>query len=281
MTTTQETAIQRDVRLLLEIAAAIAGSGAVVSALMFYFGWVRTRVLFDEFGVPVTLLEYSSTEYVLRSTDVVFKPAIWAIITIATLTALSVALNRVENSSALSSQFLLGVRVVLAAATVGCAVRGLMGLVGQADPTDGSVLLCLSGTLVVLQYLHCRAHTRFKPPTAMLAIGVMLTLAAAFWAVSIYASDLGERMADDIKAGLSQRPNAVIYSSTDLGIAGQQPGDCRSPHDDQECRFAYSGYQLLTYSNHRWILIRQPWTQGSPTVILPDSDSVRVELVSA
>jgi hypothetical protein len=269
-----------DARLLLEIATAIAGSGALISALMLYFGWVRTRVLFDHFGVPVSILNYGTNDYVLRSAEVIFKPAVCTIIVAAVLAAVSAGMHRAESSNWNRSTRLF-VRLAMAATTsVGVAI-GLLGIAGGVNASVSSVLLCSSGALVIVQYQVRRAHASSKPPVAMLVLGLLLTLVGAFWAVSVYAAAIGIAMADDIAAGRALRPDVVVYSTTDLGISGRQGDPCRLLADGTTCRFTYVGFRLLAYTNNRWFLIRYPWSPGMGTVILPDDRTVRVELRAA
>lgn len=278
MTAEAESTIRSDVKYLFEIATAIAGSGVALSALMFYFGWVRTRVLFDFFGVPVSILGYSPTDYVLRSAEVFFKPAVWTILTLGVLTAISIGVHLVENHDSAQSWRPL-VRGVIVLATLGCVIAGILGLTRRMQPEASAVLLCVGGVLIVLLYLLYRTHSATPPPVMMLIVGALLTLAAAFWAVSIYAASIGTAVAVDIAAGRLPRPNVMIYSTTDLGIAGAQGAQCQIGPDGKTCRYMYAGYRLLAYTNERWILIRYPWSAGTPTVILADNDSVRVELV--
>ncbi|MET0898734.1 MAG: hypothetical protein ABWY45_12560 [Mycobacterium sp.] len=278
MTTEQPPDLRSEVKSFLEMAALIASFGAFLSALLIYFGWTRTRVLFGHFGVPVSLLQYSSTEYLLRSAEILFKPAIWTILALAALVATSVAAIRVERTQSASTSVRFAVRAALAIATLGCLVYGLMALDESADASSGSVLLCVAGALTVLQYVHYHVLAGVQPPKTMLAVGVLMTLAATFWAVSIYAKRLGDTFAENVEAGHSSLAYAVVHSTTDLGIAGQQGRNCKAPQGGGECRFIYNSYRLLTYANQRWILIQEPWSTGSPTVILPDIDSVRVEL---
>lgn len=277
MTTEAESTIRSDVKYLFEIATAIAGSGVALSALLFYFGWVRTRVLFDFFGVPVSILDYSNTDYVLRSAEVFFQPAVWAILTLGAVTAISICVHLIENHDKARPWRPL-VRGVIVLAALGCVIAGILGLTRRMQPETSAVLLCVGGVLIILLYLLYRTHSPTPPPVMMLIIGVLLTLAAAFWAVSIYAASIGTAVAADIAAGRLARPNVVVYSTTDLGIAGAQGTQCQIGPDGKTCRYTYAGYRLLAYTNERWILIRHPWSAGTPTVILADDDSVRVEL---
>ena len=85
-------------------------------------------------------------------------------------------------------------------------------------------------------------------------------------------------VAQEVAAGWLPRPAATVYSKTDLGIAGIQDPNSQPRTVTQSWPFTNSGYKVLAYANNRWFLIQQQWQPGTPTIILPDSDSVRVEV---
>ncbi|MDT5079250.1 MAG: hypothetical protein QOJ80_3887 [Mycobacterium sp.] len=268
------------VKALLETLGAIAGASALLSALMLYFGWVRTRVLYDYFGVPVGVLRYSTTDFVLRSADVFFQPVIWSILALAGLVAVLIGTDVLDRRITKWWLHLL-LRAALAAAASACAVTGALGLVGAVDPWSAAVSLCISGVLIVMQYVFYRRATVLRPPVIVVVIGLMLTVAATFWTVSIYAAGTGTSIAANIATGTLPRPAATVHSKTDLGIAGIQQQNSRAPVDTQSWPFTYGGYKLLAYANDRWFLISQHWQAGSPTIILPDNDSLRIELAAS
>jgi hypothetical protein len=265
------------VKALLETLGAIAGASALLSALMLYFGWVRTRVLYDYFGVPVDILKFGTTDYVLRSADVFFKPVIWSVLALAGLVGLLVGAAFLERRIANRSLRLMLRGTLAAAAAVGVII-GASGLVGDVDPSFAAISMCVSGALIVGQYVFYRRATDVRPPGITIVIGLVLSVAAMFWAVSIYANDIGKSLAQEVAAGWLPRPAAIVYSKTDLGIAGIRQPSSQRPPVTQSWPFTYSGYKVLAYANNRWFLIQQHWQPGSPTVILPDSDSLRVEV---
>ena len=169
----------------VEVITTVAGSTALLSALMLYFGWVRTRVLFDHFGVPVEILRFSTTDYLLRSAEVFFKPVILATFALACLGAVSVSANFAESKGTKRAR--IAARVILAAVAGVSAVVGVLGLLRIVDPGWGALMLIVSGALVVVQYRMYRGGTWFRPPVIVLVIGLLLTIAATFWAVAIYA----------------------------------------------------------------------------------------------
>jgi hypothetical protein len=61
-----------------KIVGAVTSQTAVIGALLFYFGWVRTHAFADYFGIDPTLVSYGPTDYMLRSINVAFPPLIGA-----------------------------------------------------------------------------------------------------------------------------------------------------------------------------------------------------------
>lgn len=61
---------------ILEIVGTVIGPAALVTGLLYYFGWVRTQAIFSYFGVDNRLIEYSPSDYVLRSSTITFGAVI-------------------------------------------------------------------------------------------------------------------------------------------------------------------------------------------------------------
>jgi len=59
---------------VLPIIGAVTSQVVLITALFYYFGWVYNRSYFDYFGIPNSLVEYGTADYVLRSIDVTFRP---------------------------------------------------------------------------------------------------------------------------------------------------------------------------------------------------------------
>jgi hypothetical protein len=70
------TAPGRDPSSVLTIIGAITSQLAVITALLYYFGWVRASYQLSYFGVDPSLAGYGTVDYVLRSTAVAFPPFI-------------------------------------------------------------------------------------------------------------------------------------------------------------------------------------------------------------
>src|SRR5829696_1227867 len=59
----------------LEGMALVLAPGTLLTALAYYFGWVRTDALYAYFGIDVGHLGLSTTDYILRSVEPLWLPA--------------------------------------------------------------------------------------------------------------------------------------------------------------------------------------------------------------
>jgi hypothetical protein len=106
---------------------------------------------------------------------------------------------------------------------------------------------------------------------------------AAFWAESVYATQVGAHLAAQVASTPSSRPAVVVYSRDRLQITG--PGVQVVPVGDDTAayRFRYTGLRLLIVANARWILIPEGWTRGNgaTVIVLPEGGSLRVDFQPA
>lgn len=64
------------VSAVLGVVGTLVAPTAVVVGLLYFFGWVRTQAIFSYFGVDTRLIDYSSADYVLRSSEILFDSLI-------------------------------------------------------------------------------------------------------------------------------------------------------------------------------------------------------------
>jgi hypothetical protein len=261
------------VKRILEIVTAVGGYTAVLSALTLYFGYLRTRTLFGYFGVPLGVLQLSTTDYLLRAPDVFFRPVAWSTLGLAMLVMLSVAVEIIDRKEA--RRLSLVTRGVLGLATALSILLGILGLVGKMSVSVSATSLVLGGALIVIQY---RLYRRIRPPVIVPVIGLIIITAAAFWWVSVYAVEVGKRSAGSIAHSNDLLPDTIIYSKNDLQLLGREEVKPTSGQP-QPWAFKFTGYKVLFYANDRWFLIRREWKPELPTVMVPDDDSVRIELL--
>src|SRR6478609_9073048 len=59
---------------VIELVARVLAPIGVLSAVLYYFGYAREQALFSYFGVDLGSLDYSPTDYLVRSAGTVFLP---------------------------------------------------------------------------------------------------------------------------------------------------------------------------------------------------------------
>jgi hypothetical protein len=254
----------------------IAAPTAVVSALLYYYGWTRTRTLFDQFGVNAGVLGYSSTDYLLRS-GVVFKPIAYAVIALAAAAAVALSVEHLERQTHFygkhlfnNSELTIG-RLLYLLPVICAGAAWWWGLHSSRHPLAAALAVLCSGAAVIVIYrLHSVATAR-KPPAIWLMVGLSLVTVGAFWWVDIYAANQGRAAAASIDA-----PPAIIYSKDPLPLAGDQSTQNTNPAA-APWNFRYTDYRVLAYADHRWILIPADPQSRAPTVLLPDSDAIRIQ----
>jgi hypothetical protein len=269
---------------ILEYVTTVGGFTAVLSALLLYFGYTRTATLYGYFGLPIGVLDLSTTDYLLRSAEVIFRPTIWATAGLALLVGFIYAFRRVESRGLRNV-----LRGALAVIALIAAIAAVAGLFEKIPASWAAFLLAVSGGCVIFAYDLAREEKPLNPPVGVLAIGILLIVAAAFWSMNLYAYHVGVTKADCYAQNSCTLPDAVIYSKDYVALPGgqEQPGKQRQPWG-----YVFSGggggdaegggvFKVLAYANHRWFLLpfswdstakQWKWDRKQHTVILPDDD---------
>lgn len=296
-------------RRVVELATLVAVPVPVLTALLYYFGFVRAQVICGYFGIEVSLLGYSVPDYVLRSARVVFDPlavlALTVLVGIAAHLALMWGLRRLPPHSRwcrAAAPVIAGTAVLLFAAALEGLGRlpGGPGLVSQSDAAVtlglGSVLIEYAVYLAEEQRLRrwrqrrSSRRRRTQPPPPLMAapaaaarrmVVAGLILIALFWGFTVEAARQGGGVAYDIARTIPTRPETIVYTKERLQLTGYGMTATALPSDGSDWRFRYTGLHILLYSGKRWFLLPTDWRQdnGAPVVILNDDPaSLRVDM---
>lgn len=263
-------------RSVLEYVTAIGGLTAAISALLIYFGYESTATLFGYFGVPLGILDFNTTDYLLCSAEVMFRPVLYATCALALLSAIVYLCRRVQSRHPQIAQRKLFYPFALLAALG--AIIAIAGLVGGVPGRWAGVALAVSGGCAVVVYDVARRRDTTGLALSILTVGILLILVAAFWLTNIYAYHSGIRKAECITRDECKLADAVVYTKEFMPLPGgqQQPGSARPSWG-----YVFSGFKVLGYADHRWFLTsfswdpdaRQwKWNGKQHTVILPDND---------
>lgn len=274
---------------LLQGAVKALGPMALVTAWLYYIGWVRTNSQARYFGVDPSLLGYSTTDYILRSVTSLFGPVGALLIG---LTLLGVAKRRLDERLAAKPEQRARHRVIghnLALAGVILALIGAAGLVGLDSGGWWPVVAAaglLPGGLLLLAGRYLSSFTGSGSGSAGhridamegLIIGLILVV-GLFSAGFFYAIQIGTLSAHNLERRLDGMPEIHVFSPTDLELGGGT--DCepvRSADGAFRCR--YTGLRLLVSSNDRLFLVPKGWADAPNRYVhvVPLTEDLRIDV---
>lgn len=271
---------------VLKAAGAIIAPGTVVTALLFYFGWLHAFWFCYYFGVHSTVLGLTLEDYLLRSADGLFVP-MTVVAGIALVVAWGQRLLRLRLTEKPRERRV----IVIGAVVVGVVLSllGILDVLGESLFDLGLTLAPLSLATGVLLLMFASRLLRAGEGKSSEWVGLAEWSAAfvvvsicAFWAAADYASSVGLGRAQQVQAELRGYPGAVLYSAKSLSLAG--PGVTTTPcaNPDGAYRYRYDGLKLVLQSGNQYFFLPQDWSPGAgAAMIVPRSESMRLEFTTA
>ena len=272
---------------LARIAGEVAATTTLVVALMVYFGWARTSVLYAVFGIDQGTLGLSVQDYLLRSVNETFRPL--AVLLLALLVAIpghAAVVRSLERRPRLTPP------VCAALGTVGL-VLGAIGVLGLSRLVTYRVtwpLVPMSLGLGVLLIGYGAAlytavtRRRLVPAEGTPTLRTVTSVAFAaflvltlFWSVAVYAQLRGFAAARDIAEQPASLPGVVVFAPQQLHLEGPGIRERSLSGDEPRYRYRYDGLRLLVRANERYFLLPEQWRHGARAVVLLDEPSLRVE----
>jgi hypothetical protein len=281
----------RDVsaKQLVEIISLLVPPTALLTGLLFYFGWVRTRQYWNMFGIEHSMLRFSVQDYLLRGIDAVHLPLT------VTLAAILITIWGLVGASWWVRRYqpvgpLRVVAVVLAIIGAGLLMAGVTGAVrdGAAWLRVTSLLLTCGIFITGLAMAAARqvgrlgsrgrvVHRPWVTPVSVALVSMILML-TMFWFFVDYAGSVGKSQALARAASLPNRSQIVLYSQENLRIEGPGVEMIKLGHEGTY-RFRYTGLTLLLRADDRYFLLPQNWSPGVRSIVVPISDALRVDFL--
>lgn len=283
---------ERGLSTAVDLVTRVVAPVSLLTAILYYFGYVREHALFGYFGVDPESLKFSTADYLVRSAGTIFLPVgtvlacgIFALLAHHLLTfALSNAGSKWRHAAWAGTGIIAVVLLVL-------GVVGLEQPIQENLPTVLSPISLGAGALLAEYSVYISvAYTSLPRPLAdtlestqtvrRILVGALL-LVSAFWATSVVAQQRGEAVAQTIEVSLPVQPEAVVYSRQRLQIAGPGITVTRLPGADAAFDYRYTGLRPLIQSGGHWFLLPEGWTRtdGATVIILPDTTpGIRVDL---
>ena len=255
----------------------VASTTALLAALLYYFGWVRTQATYGYFGVDTGLLGFSTPDYLLRSVNSALPPAVGAGLLILGLVSLRRWLLTTFMGHARADRRLRWIAIGMRIGAVLLLSVAAAGIIAQNDV--GRPL----GILLPLTLPTAAVLLTFTPQAVEGSAWTFLVVVLAFfglmWAVALYAGGIGQRAASGIAGNIAARSDVVLYSAERLSIAGAGVAVATLPADGSKYRYRYSGLKMLVYANDRYFLLPMGWQKGRDNVfVIEKGDDVRIDI---
>ncbi len=288
----EDAAERRSAEQWLGLFASVIAPTTLMTALLYYFGYVATYAKFAYFGVDVDALGYASSDYVLRSAAALFVP-IMVLLLIGIIGFLGHRLIRsqIDRRRGTRPLTIAGALTVVAGSAL--FIRGVVGVVDPAFgltefPTATPLCLALGAIGVgygawALQFkrgVH-RSASLNRPEKVVAAMVAGIVVFALFWVTNTVAAAYGRGEAQRIATDLSTRPGVILDTTERLYIPVGSASEQRLPDEvDQQFHYRYGGFRLLTVTSDGWLLMSQRWTQQNGYVlVVPRDAKVRVRVV--
>ncbi|WP_158893551.1 hypothetical protein [Amycolatopsis anabasis] len=273
----------------LKVAGAVVANTTLLTALLFFFGYLYTQVFFRHFRVHYTILGQPVDEILARGVDGLFVPL--AVLAGVSLVLLCVArfLKTVLRPRTWRAVLRVCTPVAAIAGTtfIGLAVGVMIAPAGFREYAGVPGLLFATGVLLDFfawrRFLAGRGVREPNSGVAEWGIVYLLMSVGFFWAVSDYSSAVGTRRAFEVEARVPDLPAVQVYSAKSLNLTASgevRQVACREA--EAAYRYRYDGLKLLLQSGGQYVLVPATWTSSNgTTIVLPRTDAVRLEFTPA
>ena len=265
---------------VLRVVATIGSPLALGTALLFYFGWVRAKIQARALGYDSSIMNLSTTDYILNSIDVLYIPLMLLLIVALVLNGLHQRLIVPNIRRSRYRKRLLRMAWLLEKSWI---LWGVLDILMLAFESAGFFSIPFSITLALLCALYGGALQKRVTGVERWSLTgksiVMILLAfVVFWDTERVARKWGEGYATWIAEEPQRLAAVTIYSGKSLEI--EAPGTIwiKLNSADSEYLYRYSGLRLLRRADGRYFLINEGWdTQQGRVFVLRETDNIRME----
>ncbi len=280
----------------LSVGATIIAPATLLSALLFYFGYVSSRAQYAYFGIDVNTVGLSTQDYVMRSPQPLLAPLlVLALLGTGGVLAHARIRQRVAGQ-AHRAGYLAATRWAAAGGGL-LLVAGIVLLLGYAYLQDWQAYglvtpLLLAAGAGVLAYAG-RVRTLLRPADpsegrpdtfsrdlhrGAAALAIVLLVASLFWAAATVAQWSGRGLAHHYAARLNQLPSVIVDTQERLYLRDPGVQETALPAaEGQHFRYRYRHLRLLIEGHDRMFLVPDTWSASDSTLLLPLNDTVRVQ----
>jgi uncharacterized membrane protein (DUF485 family) len=276
---------------LVRIGGSVIAPATLLSALLFYFGYVSSRAQYDYFGVDVDTIGLSTQDYVMRSPQSLLVPLLASLVIGAVAMAVHLPVRRRALANPeYRSVVRKGVAVGIAVMAIGIVLLFLYFLIGSwtyyhlVTPTVIAVGGSLTAyALMTLRLIDSKTDTQSVPKFGRRGVIVLIWLTVAacvFWSTATVAQWSGRGRAHEQARDLTIFPSVIVDTKEPLSLL---PGTVvheitlNSADKGDTFRYRYWNLRLLIEGHDRMFLVPNEWSPHGTTLMVPLDGDVRVQ----
>jgi hypothetical protein len=270
-----------DAKTALQLIAQIGSPLALITVLLLYFGWVRSDAQARALGYDVSLLAFSTQDYVLRSVNVLFFPIVFVLLMALCLNLLH---QRILRSIKQGSGIKATTYAVRSLKVSWVVIPIAAGILIVRAPSIGVIVLPMMLTFGILGTIYGvvlqrqLAPDRSRPSVLTQSLVVALLIVTVFWSTERVAGAMGNAFADYIAADPEQLVSVTIFSPKKLQLTMPGVVETRFADPSSAYGFRYDGLRLLLHSGGNYFLLHDGWNREQGRVIvIADDSALRLE----
>jgi hypothetical protein len=258
------------------LAASIVTPVTLITALLFYFGYVSARSQYEYFGIDVDTVGLSTQDYVMRSP----QPLLVPLLVLTLLAAAGLLLhNAIQPRASLVAirHVRLAAIAFLALGLLGLFLYPVLGGLAYYAVVVPLVIGLAAAGLAYLSYLTTRLHSH-RPQAALISLLTIVSLICAFWATATTAQYSGRGLAKSAARQLNRLPVVILDTKERLHL--RSPGveeTALQPGAGRTFNYRYRGMRLLIVGQNRLFLVPHQWNASDTTLVVALDESIRVQ----
>ena len=277
----------------LSLGASVVAPITIISALLFYFGYVSSRAQYAYFGIDVDAIGLSTQDYVMRSPQPLLVPLLVLVMIAVALVALHLWVTawlgraRPERARIVTHRALYIGLVILAAGITLIILYPVLAdwpyynLVTPIIVAVGAGVVAYSWRLVSRLPPQPDALPSPAGSPALRRMGLVLlcvlVAATLFWSTATIAQWSGRGLARQDARHLDDLPRVILDTKERLYITDPFIKETALPASEgQTFRYRYRNLRLLIQGKDRMFLVPDAWSASDSTLVVPLDDSVRV-----
>jgi len=255
---------------------------ALATALMFYFGWIRTRAEAQAFGYDTSVTGMSVQDFVMKSVIVLYVPLLVPLLAALLLVWLHHRIIGVARRRAGFRDSLLWCANSLTMSWTIWAALGIILLILAPPLRLFAIPAALTLALLCAIYgdqLRRNLNARQRMPSSVRALILVALALVVFWDTERIAGAVGRAYAAQITSNPKQLMAVTVYSPQSLDITVPGVIVTKLSGRDSAYLYRYDGLRLLQASGGNYFLISQGWDASHRrVVVIPATGNFRVEL---